>query len=58
MEARREAIRNLMAHPSYFTLRAPERLSLIRKAEAGIPGSTLSFWLKALYWVKTGKLLE
>jgi hypothetical protein len=56
MEARRKVIRNLMAHPCYFNLRLAERLNLIRKVEAGLPDSTLCFFLKARYWVKTGKL--
>jgi hypothetical protein len=56
MEARRSAIKSLMAHPAYFMLPQSQRLRFIRKLEAGLEASTAVFLLKAHNWVKTGKL--
>ncbi len=56
MEARRRAIKSLMAHPAYFRLPQAKRLILIRKLEAGLQVSTAAFLLTAHIWVQTGKL--
>lgn len=53
---RKILVRNLIDHPTYFTLSARKRLYLIRKVEAGLELSTALFHMKALHWVKTGKL--
>ena len=53
---RKIVVKYLIDHPTYFTLSAPMRLSLIRKVEEGLDLSAAVVHLKALYWIKTGKL--
>lgn len=53
---RKSLIRSLLDHPIYLSMDVRKRLSLIRKVEEGLNLSTALFHLKALRWIKTGKL--
>jgi hypothetical protein len=55
-QERKTLIKSLIEQPFYLALSARTRLSLVRKVEAGVALSTAVFYLKALQWIKTGRI--
>lgn len=53
---RKLLVRSLIDHPTYLALNARLRLGLIRKLEEGLDLSVARFYMKVLYWIKTGKM--
>lgn len=53
---RKGLIRELMENPAYLAMGARRRLKLIKEIEAGLELPAARFRIKALHWIKTGKL--
>lgn len=53
-ERRRLLIRELMGHPFYLRLAAPQRLKLIKRLEAGSSLTAALLRLDMHQWLKTG----